>query len=55
MLAEFQVSATTGKDGRAIGEVMNGADVRTESYGSVVEETRSIGFFSCLQFVNKAG
>ena len=55
MLAELQVGSAAGEDGRAIGQVMDRADVRSEGDGGVVEEARSVGFFRGLESVDQAG
>jgi len=39
VLAECQVGSAAGEDGRAIGQVVDGADVRSEGHGGVVEGT----------------
>ena len=55
MLAELEVGSTAGEDGGAIGQVMDGADVRTESHGSVVKQAGTISFFGGLELVDQAG
>ncbi len=54
MLAQFQVGAATGEDGGAIGEVVDGADVRAEGQGGVIEEARSVSFLGSLELVDEA-
>ena len=48
MLAQFQVGSAAGENGRAIGQVVNGADVRSEGHGGVVEEARPSASFVAL-------
>ena len=55
VLAQLQAGSAAGEDGRAIGQVVDGADVRSEGYGGVVEETRSVGFLRGLELVDQAG
>ena len=55
MLAQFQVGSAAGENRWAIGQVVDGADVRSEGHGGVVEEARSVGFLCGLEFVDQAG
>ena len=53
--AQFQAGSAAGEDGRAIGQVVDGADVRSEGHGGVLEEARPVGFLRGLEFVDQAG
>ena len=55
MLAKLQVGSATGQHRRAIGQVMDGADVRSKGHGGMVEEARSIRFLGRFEFVDQAG
>ena len=55
MLAKLQVGSATGQNRRAIGQVVDGTDVRSKGHGGVVEEARSVGFLGRFEFVDQAG
>ncbi len=55
MLSQFQIRSSTCNDGGAVGQVVNRADVRSESHGGVIKEARSAGFFRGLELVDEAG
>ena len=55
VLPQIEFGPATSEDGRAIGEVVDRADVGPEGQGSVIKEAGAVGFSGGLELVDEAG